>query len=220
MLINGGPSTIRLSDSLGRRLPLFNRSLDWLVIADIDNEDLSSLSGNIERFTPSNILWAGNTSGTRSASDLWSELFALSIPVTHMQPGQSLDLGKGASLKVLLTNPKGAVLLLTWDDFRLLLPMGMDFQALDNLQQVPSISSISALLLAESGYAPLNPPEFLTFLKPQLAIISISPTDKSGLPSPETLEALHGYNLLRTYQNGWIELTTDGSHMWVKVERK
>ncbi len=129
VLINGGPSTVRFSDALGRRLPLFNRSLDWLVIADIDNEDLSSISGNIERFTPSNVLWAGNSSGTRSASDLWSELLDQSIPVTRMQPGQSLDLGSGASLQVISTDSRGAVLLLKWNNFRLLLPMGMDFDA-------------------------------------------------------------------------------------------
>jgi hypothetical protein len=27
-------------------------------------------------------------------------------------------------------------------------------------------------------------------------------------------------NLLRTDQNGWIDLSTDGKQMWVEVERK
>ena len=44
--------------------------------------------------------------------------------------------------------------------------------------------------------------------------------DKTGLPSPEILEAVAGYNLQRTDHNGWIELTTDGKQMWVEVERK
>ena len=44
--------------------------------------------------------------------------------------------------------------------------------------------------------------------------------DREGLPSPETLEALEGYTLLRTDRNGWIELTTDGEQMWVEVERR
>jgi competence protein ComEC len=70
VLISGGPSTVRLSDSLGRRLPPFHRSLDWLVVADIDNEDLAGVSGNLERFGPANLLWAGNTYGTRSATEL------------------------------------------------------------------------------------------------------------------------------------------------------
>ncbi|OGO60284.1 MAG: hypothetical protein A2032_02550 [Chloroflexi bacterium RBG_19FT_COMBO_49_13] len=220
VLINGGPSTIRLSDALGRRLPPFKRSLDWLVVADIDYEDLASLPGNLERYTPANVLWAGNTYGTRSATDLWTDLISMSIPITRMQPGHALDLGSGALLKVLSIDPRGAVLLLEWDNFRFLLPMGMDFEALENLQRDLAMRNIPAVLLAESGFAPLNPPEFISFLHPQLTLLSVAPADRSGLPSPETLEALKGYTLLRTDQNGWTELTTDGKRMWVEVERK
>ncbi len=220
VLINGGPSAVRLSDSLGRRLPPFNRTLDWLVVADVDNEDLYALSGNVKRLTPSNILWAGNNYGTRSASDLWAELITQSIPTTRMQPGQSLDLGSGASLDVITTDSRGAVLLLTWDNFRLLLPIWVDFTSLDALQDNPAMRNISASLLAESGYTPLNPPEFFSSLRPLLVLLSVAPADRTGLPSAETLQALEGYNLLRTDQNGWIELTTDGKQMWVEVERK
>jgi len=220
LLINGGSSTIHLSEALGRRLPIFNRSLDWLVVADIDNEDLSGVSGNLERFPPANVLWAGNTYGTRSAGYLWSKITTQSIPVAIMQPGQSLDLGSGASLQVLFTNPRGAVLLLEWVNFRLLLPMGADLNALEVLQSNSAMHNISAMLLAESGYAPLNPPELISALHPQLALLSVAAGDKTGLPSPETIAALNGYNLLRTDQNGWIEIRTNGALMWVEVERK
>jgi competence protein ComEC len=220
VLINGGPSTVRLSDSLGRRLPPFNRALDWLVVADVDNEDLYALSGNLERLSPSNILWAGNNYGTRSATDLWAELITQSISTIQMLPGQSLDLGSGASLDVITTDSRGAVLLLKWDNFRLLLPMGMDFTTLDALQDNPAMRNISASFLAESGYAPLNPPELIDFLYPQLALLSVAPADRTGLPSSETLDALKGHTLLRTDQNGWIELATDGKQMWVEVEKK
>ncbi len=218
-LINGGTSTIALSDALGRRLPLFGHSLDWLVVADIDNEDLSAVAGNLERFTPSNVLWAGNMGGTRASADVQTQLINLSIPITIMEPGQMLDLGSGASLRVLSTVPRGAVLLLEWGNFRMLLPMGMDFDAMESLQHNSAMRNVSAMLLPESGYAPLNPPELIEFLHPQLAVLSVSPGDNTGLPSPETLEALEGYNLLRTDQNGWIEITTDGSQMWVEVEK-
>jgi competence protein ComEC len=98
--------------------------------------------------------------------------------------------------------------------------MGMDFEALENLQNNTAMRNVSALLLAESGYAPLNPPELIALLRPQLALLSVAPADKSGLPSSETLETLKGYNLLRTDMNGWIEIKTDGKQMWVEVERK
>jgi competence protein ComEC len=219
VLVNGGPSTIRLSDALGRRLPLFNRSLDWLLVADIDNEDLSSLSGNLDRIAPANVLWAGNTYGTRATNDLWTALVTSSIPITRMQPGQSLELGSGASLQVISTDSRGAVLLLIWDNFRMLLPMGMDFDTIEYLQHNPAMRNVSAVLLPESGYAPLNPPELISSLHPQLALLSVAPGDKNGLPSPETLEALRGYNLLRTDQHGWIEISTDGMRMWVETEK-
>jgi competence protein ComEC len=220
VLINGGPSTIALSDALGRRLPPFDRSLDWLIIADIDAEDLAGIPANLERFTPTNVLWAGNTYGTRSAQDLWTQLISQSIPTTLMQSGQALDLGSGASLSVLSIDARGADLLLKWGNFRLVLPMGIDFTALETLRGNSAMRSVSALLLAESGYAPLNPPDFISFLHPQLALLSVAPADKTGLPSPETLDALRGYNLLRTDQNGWIELTTNGTQMWVEVEKR
>jgi len=75
-------------------------------------------------------------------------------------------------------------------------------------------------LLGDSGYAPSNPPEWIDKLQPRVVLLSVSAADKEGLPSPETLELLQGYTVLRTDRNGWIELSTDGEQMWVNVERK
>jgi competence protein ComEC len=220
VLINGGASTNKLSDALGRRLPYFDRSLDWLMVADIDEEDLAGLAGNLERFEPRNVLWAGNYAGTRAAGDLWTRIGNLSIPTTRMQAGQALELGNGARLSALSVGDKGAVLWLEWGNFRMLLPMGMDVQALKTLQNSMAMRNLSALLLAESGYAPVNPSELIRQLHPQLVVLSVAAADRTGLPSPETIQALDGYNLLRTDQNGWIEISTDGRQMWVEVERK
>ncbi|PWB50198.1 MAG: hypothetical protein C3F13_17170 [Anaerolineales bacterium] len=220
ILINGGASTIELSADLGRRLPAFNRSLDWLVVADSDDEDLRGISGNLERFHPAQVLWSGNADATRSTNDLQAAISSLSIPILSAQSGLALDLGSGACLKVISANARGAILLLEWKDFRMLLPMGLDLSALESLSTDVSMRNASALLLPESGYAPLNPPELIASLHPQLAVLSVGAGDKSGLPSPETIEALRGYNLLRTDQNGWIEITTDGQQMWIEVERK
>jgi hypothetical protein len=82
------------------------------------------------------------------------------------------------------------------------------------------IGNVNALLLGNSGYAPINPPEWIDALRPQVVLVSVSAADKEGLPSPETLELLQGYTVLRTDRNGWIELSTDGKQMWVEVERR
>jgi beta-lactamase superfamily II metal-dependent hydrolase len=53
-----------------------------------------------------------------------------------------------------------------------------------------------------------------------VVLLSVAAGDEEGRPDPQVLQALEGHTLLRTDQNGWIELSTDGERMWVEVERK
>ena len=76
------------------------------------------------------------------------------------------------------------------------------------------------LLLAQSGYGPLSPPVWIDNLHPDLVVISVAAADKDGRPDADTLETLKDYSVLRTDQNGWIEVVTDGSRMWVSSEHK
>ncbi len=96
----------------------------------------------------------------------------------------------------------------------------MDFDTLEVLQNDHILTPVNALLLTESGYAPANPPEWIDKLHPLVVLLNVAPDDREDMPSPETLEALRGYNLLRADQNGWIQLTTDGEHKRVQAERR
>jgi hypothetical protein len=51
-------------------------------------------------------------------------------------------------------------------------------------------------------------------------LLSDASSNRSGLPSPETMDVVGMYMLLRIDRDGWIELATDGEQMWVKVERR
>jgi hypothetical protein len=61
--------------------------------------------------------------------------------------------------------------------------MGMDFKALGIPSNNSAMRSITAILLPEPGYAPLNPPELIAQLSPELAVLSVAAGDRSGLPS-------------------------------------
>ena len=137
-----------------------------------------------------------------------------SISVTSAKVGQTLDLGTGVTLKVLDISPLGSTLLIEWNGFRSLLPIGENFDTLDHLQNGKTVGPVTVLLLSQSGYAPLTPPEWIQNLNPQLAVISVAAGDQNGLPDQDTLDSLAGYPLLRTDRNGWIEVTTDGKQMW------
>ena len=220
VLVNGGPSVTTLSDELGRRLPSFNRKLDWLVVAGTEEDDVAALPRVIERYPPDAVVWSGNTQASFSSRVLNEYLTVQSIPVENVEANQMLDLGDGATLRVLTTGPRGAVLLIQWQSFRALLPIGMSFEALDELQEGASIGPVSVLSLADSGYAASNPPEWITNLNPELVVLSVDAADQNGMPDREVLESVKDYALLRTDQNGWIEITTNGEQMWVNVERQ
>jgi beta-lactamase superfamily II metal-dependent hydrolase len=101
-----------------------------------------------------------------------------------------------------------------------LFPLGVSFEALDELRNGAAVGPVSVLSLADSGYAVSNPPEWITNLNPELVILSVAAGDPDGMPDSETLETVKDYALLRTDQNGWIEITTDGEKMWVNVEKR
>ncbi|MBI3153058.1 MAG: ComEC/Rec2 family competence protein [Chloroflexi bacterium] len=219
ILVNGGASTSELSDELGRRLPFFSRKLDWLIIASTQEEQLSALPRVIERYPPDQVLWSGNVQASFSAR-LLDEYFAeQGIPVSRAEAGQRLELGGGAFIEVQAAGPRGSVLLIEYDNFRTLLPIGLSEGTLESLEFGNSIGKVDVLLLADAGYAPSNPPDIFENLNPQLVVLDVAAGDPNGMPSQEVLDSLDGYSLLRTDRNGWIDVSTDGIEMRVTVER-
>lgn len=219
-LVNGGPSATRLSDALGQRLPTFERRLDYLVVAGVEDAQLQALPTVMERYPVDQALWAGEVAASNASRQLNARLIEMNVSVEAALPGQALDLGEEARLEVLYAGPRGATLLLSWKNFRMLLPMGLDAAALDEIGDGREIGQLSALLLPASGYAPLNPAEWAQNMRPQVVLLSVSAKDSGGLPGAKTLSAWQDYSLLRTDLNGWIEIETDGEQMWVQVENK
>lgn len=220
VLVNGGENPSVLADALGRRLSPFDRHLDWLVVASPQEQQVAALPPILDRFQVDNVLWAGNMDASYSAEAVTKWLTNTSTPVTLAYDGADLDLGEGARLKTLTVSPRGAVLLLEWQGFRTLLPIGMNFDTLTELENGKKIGTVSALLLADSGFAQVNPPEWIAALHPQVAILSVAAGDPDGLPAQSVLDELKGTSLLRTDQNGWIEITTNGRAMWVDVQKQ
>jgi beta-lactamase superfamily II metal-dependent hydrolase len=96
----------------------------------------------------------------------------------------------------------------------------MSFEALDELSNGAKIGPVSVLSLADAGYEASNPPEWIASLNPEIIELSVDAADQNGMPDSSVLESVKDYELLRTDQNGWIEITTNGEQMWVNVERK
>jgi beta-lactamase superfamily II metal-dependent hydrolase len=218
--VDGGSSANLLADALGRRLTFGQPEIDYLVVAATGENQIASLPLAMDHFRVRNILWSGPIEGSYSARELQKRLVQDQIPVIEAKQGQKLDLGDGAYLEVISASARGAILLLEWDRFRVLLPIGLDFESQEALLRDARFTPVTALLLAEGGISTLNSKEWMIHWKPQLALLSVAAGNEEGLPHPETLKALDGIPLLRTDQDGWIELSTDGEQLWAEVERK
>jgi beta-lactamase superfamily II metal-dependent hydrolase len=131
-----------------------------------------------------------------------------------------VTLGQGAHMVVTATTRSGAVLLLEWSNFRAPLPIGLDKHLSQTLLEEPGPMPVNALLLVSSGAADSNPPEWLLAWEPQMVLLSVGMGDRRARPAAEVLEAIEGYTLLCTDQNGWVLLSTNGEQMWVEVERR
>jgi competence protein ComEC len=218
VLVDGGPSPIALSEALGRRLPLLDRQIDWVVIAGTHDDQIAGLEGVTERFPIGNVLLAGPP-GRSAYRQLMDTLTEENVPITSAQQGQVLDLGGGAQAEVIAVGGCGAVLSLTHGQARILLASGADPDLVLNMSNQRAIGPVTAVLLPDGGYEAVNPPEWLAQLEPWIAMISVQAGNSRGLPSPDVLDSLTGTTVLRTDLHGWIELTSDGENLWVEVER-
>ncbi|GAB4415780.1 MAG: hypothetical protein Kow002_01130 [Anaerolineales bacterium] len=220
ILINGGPSASTLSDGLGRRMPPLSRDLEWLIVASTQEKQLSALPRVVERFRPNNVLWSGNVEASFAARNLRAWFIDERIPVIQAEPGMILELGQGAHMSVVDVNTRGAVLLIEWRAFRALLPAGMNFSTLEALSMGEEIGPVNLLLIADSGYAPVNPPEWILNLSPQVLVLSVEAGDRDGLPHDEIVDLFEEYPHLRTDYNGWIQVSTDGEQVWLDVQKQ
>ncbi|MCK5635570.1 MAG: hypothetical protein KAI06_10800, partial [Anaerolineales bacterium] len=79
--------------------------------------------------------------------------------------------------------------------------------------------SVSAVLLPAGGYAAVNPDEWLAHLNPGVILLSLQ-TGEMPVELPTSISSpLQNRSILRTDINGTIDLATDGSTLWIEVER-
>jgi len=219
ILINGGPSTKRLSDHLGRRQPAFKRELNTILIASPVEQDIDALAGILPRFLPEEVYWLGDDSLCWEAENLRNELEKNSIPIIYGEPGQILELGDGVKITVLAESRRGGTLLIEYKNFRSLFPYGISEEYREEIRMGRDIGNVTLLMAADNGYQSSNPSEWIRNLNPQILFLSVGIKDSQGLPDRGLIDRLAGYSLLRTDQHGSIHITTDGKQIWVYVDK-
>ena len=217
ILIDGGASALALGEALDRRHSPFDRSLDWLIVTQASEQAIGGIARLVERYAVGGAIVAAAPS-SNAYRRLAQELAEMGRPLGPAASGMQLELGDGALLEFALVSDDDLVMTLSDGSARLLLAPRAASGWIDRLA-AGYMPGWSAVLLPEAGDSALTPPADLLQLDPALILLSVDPAQVPDRPPRSLLEALSGRTILRTDQHGWIELATDGQHLWVSTGR-
>jgi competence protein ComEC len=233
ILVDGGPSPSALLSGLGRRMPFWDRSIDLVILTHPDSDHLTGLVPVLERYQVGQVLQSAGAGESSPAYEQWRALIAQKgIPLQEAVAGMQVETGDGVVLEV-LNPPPGAtsekagdndlsvVVRLVAGRASFLLTGDAEARAESWMLASGRPLKSTVLKVSHHGSGGASTTPFLAAVRPQLAVISVGAENRFGHPASEALERLAaiGVQVLRTDEQGTIELLTDGEQLWVETER-
>lgn len=235
VIVDGGPSSGKMVDQLGDKLPFWDRNIELLVLTHPDADHITGLVEVLHRYDVEKVL----TSGQETDSDIYREWRKLidekGIELIVAQAGQEIIMKDGIQLTVLHPqetpvegattdlNNNSVVLWLEYGNFSLLLTGDIGEEAEERLVDGNMRLKSTVLKVAHHGSNSSTTSEFLTGVDPLFAAISVGADNKFGHPTDEVIDRIEKVvvenGLYVTSEDGMIEFITNGEKLWVQTER-
>lgn len=224
VLIDGGPSSAVLG-KLGSVMPLWDRSIDLIVLTHPHADHVAGLVEVLKRYDVGMVIESGVNYSTAEYREWRILLEQKHVPVVIARAGQKLRLSSKTELDILTpfesfvgkspSNAHDAMVvsklihasssaLLTGDaekyfEYRLMLS-GIDLKS-------------NILKVGHHGSKTSTTEDFVRAVSPNYAVISVGRKNRYGHPTQQTLDTLAKFNIktFRTDQDGDIEFVSDGS---------
>ncbi len=214
VLIGGGPSPASLNQSLGQMLPAGRRRLDALLVGSTDRDDLNGLTSVVKTHPIELAVWGIDPETNQTSRTVFALLMEKGIPCVKLNSGQTLDLGDGLHINILWADQRGAVLWLTWEDFRALIPIG---KVEDHWLDVPAPPVV---LFLPDGLAPQDLPiEQVNVWSPVVIVLALGQTDLPLMGEHPMINYLQRYPVISNQEHGWVRVTSNGVRAWVRTEK-
>jgi competence protein ComEC len=202
ILINGGSDASDLSSSLAVRMHPFSPRLDTLLITSQTSSPIEALSSILDRFPVGLVMWNPPPGNLSTVKHLQTRLQQDGLVINPLENGTVLPLGSGAQLTVLSSTPTGTALLLDWGNFHVLIPGGVAFKEND-WGDLGGKLSVLVLTKADLNVQPV------TDWENSGAVLTVVDQQQPETPGWTALD-----------QHGWVQITSDGSRMWLETQRK
>lgn len=227
ILIDGGPNPSRLRQAVGDALPAWDRALDLVIVTHPNSSAMGALPALLAHYKTGLVASNGQRPGGEEARALAERLARQGIPTLTLTAGQRIVTDDGLAIDVL--HPPGSpandddpddfalVLRVAYGQAAFLIGPGLSARATSALLDSREYLGSTVALLPAHGSARNNPPELLSALHPQVAIVMAGAGNRLGLPSASTVEHLEeaGVPLYRTDRHGTVEFVTDGETLTI-----
>jgi competence protein ComEC len=232
-LVDGGVDPDLTLRRMGQAMGFHERQIDLVVLTHPHQDHLGGLSEVLRRFEVGAFADCGCTVETGPHRSLVAA--ARREPGARLlaaRAGERIALGGGAELEIL--HPSAAdvaryrpgdnvhdvmvVVLLRYGQFTALLTGDMEASVEAVLAERGLLQPVDVLKVGHHGSDTSSSVSFLAAIRPSLAVIPVGAANEYGHPHRSVLDNLAGVPgllVLRTDQEGSIEIMTDGAAYWV-----
>lgn len=228
ILIDGGPDNSVLS-CLSNHMPFWDRTIEIVALTHPHADHLVGLIGVLKRYKVDLFITEKLENKTESFREFARLVENKKIPVQYGFSGDRVKIKDGVVLQVLSpskeflarTSPSGVIgesgefasliLILSYGEFDALLTGDSQVSGLSEAISA-QLPSIEVFQVPHHGSKTGINQELIDQIHPKLAVISVGKNNKYGHPSKEVIEILRNkeIKILRTDQNGEVEVVTDG----------
>ena len=231
ILIDGGPGSAVLG-KLATRLPFWEKSLDVVILTHPDADHLNGLLSVLQKYKVNYIIWTGITRDG-GGYQKWLELLEKkqkqgskiviadsnmkihvgNVFIDTLNPGGNLQ-GKFFAK----ANDTGIVSHLTYGKNTFLFTADVSSKAEQEMVDAKANLASDILKVPHHGSKYSSSEAFLRAVHPKVAVISVGAKNTYGHPTGEVLQRLQkfGIKVLRTDQDGDVEILSDGENFNIK----
>lgn len=233
MLIDGGPNNKVMSE-LGEVMPFWDHKIDYVMLSHPHADHVTGLIEVLKRYKIGQVIATDAVNSTSEYVEFLNLVKEKHIPYRLVRQGDELMLDFDVKLDILWPNESfydrevnnlnntSIVAKLTYNNFSTLFTGDSEEEVqkdlVSNQLTNQQINQLTVLKVAHHGSANGSYEPFIKLINPKAVIISSGEGNQFGHPAKSTLEKYQKLNtqILRTDQNGRIEIISDGNKFWMK----